>query len=528
MSFIKNILQEIIRKEYESIKEPIEQNTTLPTVTKQMTYEQETYFMEILQRGDINEICQAAQTIFKNSNSFWSIAAREDGFPLEHSGLPDTITKTLKNIIAELYSEIKFSEKFETEKEIWEKIAKDQDFTMLLMDAIVDTMYLGDVTFYARYIDNKMLIKYEKGRNIEYVYDEFNQLKEIIFLKKLAKDNKDYLLKTFIGADALYIKYALYDKEGKEVPLFTLDETSNLENIEVLKDGKYIDCSFATQFYINKSLKYEGRGASLFTNKLYALDALDEVISQRQSTLRSGSPKEFIDETCITKNNNNQENIQKTSMHKFFKKSNTNIEGASKDIEVIQSDIRSEEYRIQEEDAKRRVYEGILSEQTLSNTSTINNTAINKQREKLTNYTVDTIKKACQNILPKFVYNVINIYCIYNNMKTEITPDDILADFAEYNNPTFETQVEVCSQIKKNKLLPNFEMLQELYQETKTDEEIAEIARRLDIMDGYDFDKVETEEAIEDDDKAENIENDLDDEEESLENNTNLKDNYNL
>ena len=152
----------------------------------------------------------------------------------------------------------------------------------------------------------------------------------------------------------------------------------------------------------------------------------------------------------------------------------------------MQSEIRAEEYRIYEEDAKRRVLEGILSEQTVSNVSTINNTVITKEREKQTNYTIANIKKAVQEIIPKYVYNILTIYYIYNNMQTDITPADIFVNFEEYNNPSFESQVETCAKIKQQKVLPNFEMLQELYGNTKTDEEIAMIARKLDIMDGYD------------------------------------------
>lgn len=512
---VNQVLKSVIKKEYDSLQEVEVQDKNLPNVRQTMTYDQEMYFMEILQRGDMKEICTAAQTILKDNNSFWSIAASEDGIPLKHAGLDETIVKTISNIVTELYENVEFSSDFQEEADIWDNINEDQNFATMLMQAITDVLYFGDCAFLIAYEDGKVLLKYEVGRNLEYIYDRNKQLKEIIVKKRYIQGDKKYLLKEFYGADALYVKYRLYKEDGDEVPLGTIEELKDLKDIEILRDDKYVDCAFATQFMINKSIKYKGRGTSIFSTKLDALDALDEVVSQRQSVIRSGAPKEFVDESCISKSANGVKNINKTAMHKFYEKSNTTLNGANKDIEVLQSELRAEEYRIEEEDAKRRVLEGILSEQTVSNTSVINNTSITKEREKQTNYTISNIKKAVQELLPKYIYNIINIYYIYNGMETEITPTDITIIFDEYNNPTFENQVDTCKKIKESRLLPNFEMLKELYGNTKTDDEIAEIAARLDVMDGYTFTDSITveEESAKADNKVE--EHKEDDEEES-------------
>lgn len=482
---VKNFLQSIIQEELESIKELEPKDAQLPKVRKAMTYEQEMYMLEVLQRGNITEICSAAQSIMSGNNSFWSSVDPNSGIPLKHSGMCETIVKTILNIVTELYEDVDFSQEYPEEKEVWLKVNEDQNFQNLLISAIMDTLFFGDVSLLINYSD-KIELDYKKGRNLEYVYDDFGQLKEIVALKKYTANNKEYLFKTFYGADALYVLYRLYNTKGEEVPLNTIEELADLKDIEIMSDGKYVDCAFATQFLINKSTKYEGRGASIFSSKFDALDSLDEIISQRQSVLRSGSPKEFIDESCLVRDGQGRVNITQTAMHKFYEKANSSINANGKDVEVLQSEIRAEEYRIYEEDAKRRVLEGILSEQTVSNTSVINNTSITKEREKQTNYTISNIKKAVQEIIPRYVYNIITIYYIYNNMQTDISPTDIFVNFEEYNNPSFETQVETCAKIKQQKVLPNFEMLQELYGNTKTDEEIAMIARKLDIMDGYD------------------------------------------
>lgn len=488
---VKSVVANIVKDEFDKLKELDAQEKALPTVKKTLTYEQEMFFMEVLQRGDITEICSAAKNMLNSTNSFWAVVDTNDGIPLKHAGLEEVIVKTIMNIVAELYNEVDFSTEFMEEKDIWIQINEDQAFQTLLMNAIVDTLFCGDVAFLVNWRDDKIVLDYKKGRNLEYVYDLDGQLKEIIVLRKYKVENKEYLLKQFYGADALYVKYVLYDDRGNEVSLSVIEDLKDLKDVEITSENKYVDCSFATQFFINKSNKYEGRGASLFSTKLDALDALDEVVSQRQSVLRSGAPKEFLDESCIYKNSQNVKNINQTAMHKFYEKANTSINGNGKDIEVLQSDIKAEEYRIYEEDAKRRVLEGILSEQTVSNTSVINNTSITKEREKQTNYTISNIKKAVQDIIPRFVYNVLNVWYIYNGKNTDITPNDIVVSFDEYNNPTFENQVDTCAKIKQQKLLPNYEMLQELYGNTKTDEEIAVIAKKLDIMDGYDFSMLE-------------------------------------
>jgi len=495
---LKNVVAEVVKEEIEKLKEIEPVDGSIPSVKKTLTYEQEMFFMEVLQRGDISEICSAAKSLFSNVNSFWAVVDTNEGIPVKHSGLAEVIVKTIMNIVAELYNEVDFSTQFMEEKDIWIQINEDQAFQTLLMRAIVDCLYFGDIAFTIGWKNDKIVLDYKRGRNLEYVYDMDGQLKEIIVLRKYQANNKTYLLKQFYGADALYVKYVLYDERANEVPLGTIEELKELKDVEITSENKYVDCSFATQFFINKSNKYDGRGASLFSTKLDALDALDEVVSQRQSVLRSGAPKEFIDESCIYKDSSNTKNINSTAMHKFYEKANTSINGNGKDIEVLQSDIRAEEYRIEEEDAKRRVLEGILSEQTVSNTSVINNTSITKEREKQTNYTISNIKKAVQDIIPRFVYNVLNVWYIYNGKNTDITPNDIVVSFDEYNNPTFENQVETCAKIKQANLLPNYEMLQELYGNTKTDEEIAMIAKKLDIMDGYDFSSLQGVETMED------------------------------
>lgn len=482
---VKNFLQGIIHEEFDSIRELEPKDAQLPKVRKAMTYEQEMYMLEVLQRGNITEICSAAQSIMSGNNSFWSSVDPDSGIPLKHSGMCEMVVKTILNIVSELYEDVVFLQEYQEEKEVWEKINEDQNFKNLLISAIMDTLFYGDVSLLINY-NGKIELDYKKGRNIEYVYDDFGQLKQIITLKKYTADSKEYLFKTFYGADALYVLYRLYNTKGEEVPLATIEELADLKDIEIMSDGKYVDCAFATQFLINKSTKYDGRGASIFSSKFDALDSLDEIISQRQSVLRSGSPKEFIDESCLVRDAQGRVKIAQTAMHKFYEKANSSINANGKDVEVLQSEIRAEEYRIYEEDAKRRVLEGILSEQTVSNVSTINNTVITKEREKQTNYTIANIKKAVQEIIPKYVYNILTIYYIYNNMQTDITPADIFVNFEEYNNPSFETQVETCAKLKQSKTLPNYEILQELYGNTKTDEEILEIAKKLDYMDGYD------------------------------------------
>lgn len=529
---LKTVIANVVKEEFEKIKGLENTDKSLPTIRKSLTYEQEMFFMEVLQRGDIQEICSTAKNMFSSINSFWAVVDMNEGIPVKHSGLEEVIVKTIMNIVTELYNEVDFSSQFMEEKDVWIKINEDQAFQTLLMNAIVDCLYFGDIALTVNYKDDKIVLNYQKGRNLEYVYDMEGQLKEIIVLRKYDYDNKKYLLKQFYGADALYIKYILYDDRGNEVPLGTIEELKDLKDVEITSEDKYVDCSFATQFFINKSNKYEGRGASLFSNKIDALDSLDEIISQRQSVLRSGAPKEFIDESCISKDSKNNKNINETAMHKFFEKANTSINGNGKDVEVLQSEIRAEEYRIYEEDAKRRVLEGILSEQTVSNTSVINNTSITKEREKQTNYTISNIKKAVQEIIPRFVYNVLNVWYIYNGKSTEITPNDIVVSFDEYNNPTFENQVDTCAKIKQQKLLPNYEMLQELYGNTKTDEEIAIIAKKLDIMDGYDFSALEGGKTMEDavidnknsiKSKEDSKERNKEDEENSTADKTNLK-----
>ncbi|KAB8118489.1 capsid protein, partial [Clostridium perfringens] len=130
------------------------------------------------------------------------------------------------------------------------------------------------------------IIEFFDGDKVEYITQR-GRLKEIKFYTFYTKNNRQYKLSETYGKG--YINYNLYESNGNEVSLNTLDETRELGNATY--EGDFI---MAVPLMFFKSPKFEGRGKSIFDNKSDAFDALDEVISQWIDAIRDGRVQKYI------------------------------------------------------------------------------------------------------------------------------------------------------------------------------------------------------------------------------------------
>ena len=261
------------------------------TIQEAYTYETNVIRNKLWYRGEPYELDQFFKNISSdpvNKARFWSAVPSEDlSIRKIHSGLPAMIADKLSDIVvADLDSIEVTGENYNT---LWEEIRKDNKFDDMLGDIIATTLVSGDGAFKLS-IDTEIskypIIEFFDGDKVEYITQR-GRLKEIKFYTFYTKNNRQYKLSETYGKG--YINYNLYDSNGNEVSLNTLDETRELADV-TYKD----DFIMGVPLMFFKSPKFEGRGKSIFDNKSDAFDALYEVISQWIDAIRDGRVQKYI------------------------------------------------------------------------------------------------------------------------------------------------------------------------------------------------------------------------------------------
>lgn len=95
-----------------------------------------------------------------------------------------------------------------------------------------------------------------------------------------------------------YIHYALYDDNGKEIDLHTVDALSWIDSKGVTFDESYM---WAVPVLYGKSC-HKGRGAGIIGIKTDAFDSLDEVWSQWMDALRACRTKQYVPDCLVPRN----------------------------------------------------------------------------------------------------------------------------------------------------------------------------------------------------------------------------------
>ena len=422
-------------------------------------------------RGDSNELRELYKQLGGRENTFWA-SVPSDGMAIKksHSGLPKLIIKTLTNIIMDNYNGVDMKD--ETE---WEEIALDNNFDEKLATAIFEALAINDGAAricYDTTITDKPIIEWFSGDKVELIYKR-GRLIEIVFKSFYNQNNKCYTLRETYGYG--YIKYNLFE-DDKEVPLSTIKELSQLKDLTF--DKKVM---WAVPLIIDKSIKYEGRGASKFEGKLDCFDSLDEVISQWIEAVRLGRTRTYIPEDLIPKDPNTGMLMAPNPYdNQFIGIGSSMQEGANNRVQVEQADIPSDKYLQTYMTYLDLCLQGLISPSTLGiDTKKLQeaNAQYERQMEKTTLYTRQGIIEA----LDKFVPKLINIALQSKDQMSGKSPreeQEIDVLFSEYSTPSFDTQIETISKAKMNGIMSLETSIDELYGDSKDDEwKQQEIAR---------------------------------------------------
>lgn len=448
------------------------------TIHQSEDFEGNCIINKIWLRGNSNELEELHKQLTGKETSFWS-SVPSDGLAIKknHTGLPKLIIKTLTDIVMDSYNGVDFEG-----SEEWEEIAEDNKFDKILKDSIFDAIGVNDGAMRVSYdasITEMPILEWFSGDNVELIYKR-GRLIEVVFKTYYTKQDKCYTLKETRGYG--YIRYKLFDGD-KEVKLSTIDEVKDLKDLTF--DNKVM---WAVPLIIDKSLKYEGRGASKLDGKYDAFDSLDEVNSQWIEAIRLGRARTYIPEDLIPKDPSTGMLLTPNPFdNQFIKTGSSMAEGVSNKVQVEQADIQSDKYLQTYMTYLDLCLQGLISPSTLGiDTKKIQdaNAQYERQMEKTTMYTRQGIIEA----LTEFIPDVINMTLQSKDQMSGSTPrEEIEIDvkFGEYATPSFDAQIETISKAKMNGIMSLETSIDELYGDSKDEEWKAQEIARLKEEQGF-------------------------------------------
>lgn len=433
---------------------------------------------KIWYRGDSHELSEFYGQLPYAEDTFWGAAQTADiRMKKSHSGLPKLIIKTIINTVMTDYSGD------DVQDEYWKEVNKENKFDSKMIKSIIaDALYIGDGALKINYdpaVSDKAILEWVDGSKVDFVYKR-GRLVELVFKSYHEEKNTTYLLEEHYGYG--YITYKLL-KDDDEVALNKVEALASLKDIEFDKSVMW-----AVPLMLNESAKYKGRGESIFDGKYDSFDSLDEIISQWLEAVRTGRATKYIPEDLLPKDPNTGEIIMPNPFdNKFIKTESTIGENDKKQIDVTQPEIPTEQYLQSYITFLDLCLQGIISPSTLGiDNKKLDNAEAQREKEKTTLYTRGLIIDALNDFIPEVVNVVLKSKDL---MAKKPVPADIEVNikFGEYNNPSFEAQVETIGKARTQKVMSIEASVEELYGDTKDskwkEEEIARLKAEEGIVD---------------------------------------------
>ncbi|OSA92568.1 UNVERIFIED_ORG: capsid protein [Clostridium botulinum] len=446
------------------------------TIKEPLTYSGNVLKNRIWYRGDPSELDQFfKQSAFDvvSKSRFWASVPSEDlSIRKIHSGLPSMIVDKLSDIVIADLDSIDLGN--DELNNLWNEIAKDNNFNELLGDSITETLAAGDGAFKVTLdtdVTNYPIIEFFSGERVDYNLKR-GRLQEVLFYTEYQVNNKTYKLEETYGSG--YIRYKLYDDVGKEVPLSYVEDTANL------KEATF-NCEFimAVPLKFFKSNKFKDRGKSLFDSKSDSFDALDEVISQWIDAIRDGRVIKYIPEDLIPKSPETGELMKPNSFdNKFIKIGTSLAEDAKNEIDMKQAQINYDAFVNSYSSAMDMCLQGIISPATLGiDLKKTDNAEAQREKEKTTLYTRSKIVDTLSEVVPE----LISVIFMVNDLisKDSTGKYNATITFGEYASPSFDMVVETVGKAKSYGIMSIKQCIEEMYGDTWTKEEKAEEVARI-------------------------------------------------
>lgn len=399
-----------------------------------------------------------------------------------HTGIPALIVDMLAGITLN-DMEIQVA-KSRADQELWDSIAQDNQFRKKLDGAVKEILYVGDGAYKISFdtgLSQYPILEFYPGDRIELDIQR-GRIKEVVFKTAYQQDSAQYILYEHYGRG--YIKYELY-KGNDLVDLHSIPETSNLTDVAfgTGKPEEQYMMAVPIQFY--GSSRWKERGQSVYDKKVDAFDAFDEVWTQWMDAVRIGGAKEYIPECLLPRHPETGELLKPNPFDNRYIKTDSDMgEKAQNKIEVEQPVIPHESYLASYVTALDLCLQGLISPSTLGiDTKKLDNAEAQREKEKATLYTRDTIINALQVDIPLLVETAIKAYNEFYHKP--VKPVEVTVEFGDYANPSFESQVETIGKARTGQMMSVDAAVDTLYGDDRDDtwkqEEVSRIKAEIGI-----------------------------------------------
>lgn len=429
--------------------------------------------------GKSNQLSELYKQLDESGTMFWA-AKSTKGLEIRkiHTGLPALICGTLANIVIADYNGTDVTSKSTTAyAERWAMIEKQNKLSKIIKQMLLDLCIVGDGAFKVSFdtaVSALPIIEWYPAENIDFTYVR-GKIREIKFYTDYTEKNRNYRFEETYGYG--YIKYALYNENGKEVDLHTVSALSWISGTGVTFDNSYM---WAVPVLYGKSC-HKGRGAGVIGSKTDAFDSLDEVWSQWMDALRACRTKQYIPNCLVPYN---LETCQPMSPNPFDNRfitvnTDTSESGSGNRIYTESPQIQHESYLSSYITALDLCLQGVISPSTLGiDTKKLDNAEAQREKEKTTLYTRQNLVELTENAMQSLVKAVLNADSELNR-KGIVEGIEVSVNFGEYANPSFESQVETVSKARQGGLMSVETSVEELYGDSKSDDWKAEEVKRI-------------------------------------------------
>ena len=153
-------------------------------------------------------------------------------------------------------------------------------------------------------------------------------------------------------------------------------------------------------------------------------------------------------------------------------------ENAVSKIETVNGAIDTNSYLSTYVTALDLCLQGLISPSTLGiDVKKLDNAEAQREKEKTTLYTRQTIIYSLQDCLQSLIDKVFKVYALMSSEALDVTEAEV--SFGEYANPSFESQIETVGKAKTQGVMSIESIVEELYGDSKTDDWKAEEVRRI-------------------------------------------------
>ena len=398
-----------------------------------------------------------------------------------HTGVPKVIVDMLTYIIVNDYNGVDItSQGSKVYADTWKALARENEIESKLEAFVRDICIVGDGAFkisYDRDVSDNIIIEWYPAERVRFVRRR-GRITEVKFYTDYDRNGRRFQFVEHYGYG--FITYELLDSNGSPAPLDAVSETAWAEGQDVTFDRSVM---FAVPAVFGSHPQYRGRGVGLIDSKDDAGDALDEVFSQWMDALRAGRTTQMFPDRLVPRDPNTGEYISPNPFdNRFIIVGDDMKEGSNGNgIQTETPNIPSESYLAAYITALDLYLQGLVSPSTIGiDVKKLDNAEAQREKEKTTLYTRQKLVGLVQKVVPQLVLTALNAQELLAKGGSPITEAlEIKANFGEYANPSFESQVETISKARTGGVMSIRTSIDELYGDSKDDDWKEEEVRRI-------------------------------------------------